>query len=321
MKHELSERLNQVVASLSVGAFLAEFDEVGFHLTVHVKAGADLEQARREVIAATRLTGRAVEVRVVPHQLRHLAAPRSIEYWLKQFAGGTVIFDPTLVAGRARALLQAARAWRREFDGRITGIYFVPAQRTMCVVMPEAADAASALEYQRRLLAAISEGAATGDRWPFALRVTATMPRGELTPVDAASAPMYRRLARFIRRGLAPGAFALAVASLSLPAAANKPPQGVPGVIGAKAGMPAADVRYGVLWGLSVFADGQSLPAGGAFATSGLEKFFGEDHAGGDLVLRVAQSGNLDRPVRRTIIRDITDSSSESGPGGASPGS
>lgn len=319
MKRELSERLNQVAAGLSVGAFLAEFDEVGFHLTVHVKAGVDLAQARREVIAATRLSGRAVGVKIVPHELRHLAAPRSIEHWLKQFAGGTVIFDPTLVAVRAQALLQAARACRREFGGCASGIYFAPAQRTVYVVVPEVAGAAGALEHQRRLLAAIGEGATSGARWPFALRVTATMPRGELTAVDAASAPLYRRLARLMRRGLAPGAFALAVASLSLPAAANKPPQGVPGDIGAKAGMAtAASDRYGMLWGLSVFSDGPHLSAGGAFAISGLESFFGDESRSG--FRQIAQTTT--RPViRRIIIRDVTDPGAEGGPSGASPGS
>lgn len=310
MTSELFTRLNEAIASLSVGVFAATVDSKQSCLTLHVRAGGNMAYASSQAREALRLAGAEIDVRVLSHTLRSVASPRSIEQWLKVFASGSVIFDPTLVAQRAQSLLDAAKACRREFGKLVTGVYFHPDQRVMYVVMPSATDAAGALDHQQRLLGLIGAGAA---RLPFAVRVTSKVPRGNLTPVDAASAPLFGRLMRFIRRGTVPGAIALAVSSLALPAAANTPQPGRTSFDAAVAAKSSANDRYGVLWSLSVFSDGQSLSANGAFAAKGLENFFGDSQLSDNPIVRLAQTR---RP--RTIIRDTDTDSGGPGPGGAS---
>ena len=305
MTSEFSKRLSEAVAGISAGVFVAAVDARQSCLTLHVRAGGDTASATRQAREALRLAGAEIDVKVLAHSLRSVASPRSIEHWLKVFASGGVIFDPTLVAQRAQSLLDAAKACRRELGKLVRGIYFHPDQRVMYVVMPSV-DAAGAFEQQQRLIASIAAGAG---RLPFALRVTTKAPRGNLTPVDAASVPLFGRLARFVRRGAVPGAIALAVSSLALPAAANSPQPGKTSFDAAIAAKGNATDRYGVLWSLSVFADGQS---NGAFAAKGLESFFGNGEFSDNPIIRLAQSR---RPP--VILRD-TDSG---GPGPGTAGS
>lgn len=306
MANDLLKRVGEAAASLSVGGFVAAIDARQSCLTLHVRAGGDTVSATRQAREALRLAGADIDVKVLAHSLRSVASPRSIEHWLKVFANGSVVFDPTLVAQRAQSLLDAAKTCRRELGKLVTGVYFHPDQRVMYVVMPSV-DAAGALEHQHRLIGSI---AADAGRLPFALRVTAKAPRGNLTPVDAASVPLFGRLARLIRRGTVPGAIALAVSSLALPAAANTPQPGTTSFDAAIAAKGNASDRYGVLWSLSVFSDGQS---NGAFAAKGLESFFGNAGFSDNPIVRLAQSR---RPP--VILRD-TDSNS--GPSGGVGGS
>ncbi|MBX3501462.1 MAG: hypothetical protein KF889_18635 [Alphaproteobacteria bacterium] len=289
------QRLNRAAIGLPAGAFVASLDESLNCLTLHVRAGIDMEAARRDARRALSLAGVETAVQVQSHTLRSVASPRSIEHWLKMFATGTVVFDPTLVAQRAQALLDAARACRRELGKRVTGVYFHPGQRVMYVVIPSATDQAGALECQRRLLGSIGKGG------PFALRVTSKVPRGDLTAVDSASAPLHRRLAHFIRRAMVPGAVAVALASLAVPAAANtahRASSPLDVAVGATKNGPTD--RYGMLRGLSVFSDGQSLSGNGTFATAGLASFFGEESKpSANPIIRLAQ---VRRPT--VIIRD-----------------
>jgi hypothetical protein len=302
MTNDSLMRFKQAIAGLSVGAFAGVIDGNQSRFTLHIRAGADVAAARRAALAALRSAGVEIDVKVLSHTLRSVASPRSIEHWLKVFATGTVIFDPTLVAQRAQALLDAARTCRHELGKLVSGIYFHPGQRVMYVVIPSAGDQASALGHQQRLVGSIGtrvDAALGADRWPIALRVTSKVPRGELTPVDAASAPFHRRLARFIRRGMVPGAVAVALTSLAVPAAANT----------------AQSERYGVLWSLSVFSDGQSLAGKGTFAAKGLESFFGDDrHLSANPIVRFAQTN------RRVIIRDTDANAPDSGGEGPGPG-
>ncbi len=318
MTPETMDRLREAVSALSVGAFLAVVDRAGTCLTLHVREGIDLQAARRYAVEGLQAADIDLEVKLVAHNVRRAAAPKSIEKWLEVFASGTVIFDPTLVAYRARTMLRAARACRQELGKHISGIYFEPKLRAMQVVVPAAVTPADARDFQREVVDIVRGTTANGreDAWPFSVRIVSKTPRGEVTPVDAASASFSRTLARIVRRSLAPGAVALAITSVALPAAA-KAPANVQSALGNPAATAMAEVtgKYGILYGLSVFADGQT--PGDSFAASGMAAYFGDANAQPmGPVVQLAQSG------RRILVRDVTVNDTDAGAAGpAGPGS
>jgi hypothetical protein len=223
-----------------------------------------------------------------------------------------VIFDPTLVARRAQALVQAARACRGEFGKRVEGVYFDPIQRAMHVVMPTAAHPSAALEAHQRILDITRMD--TQQSWPFSVRVVSKTPRIDVTPVDAASAPFYRMIGRALRRSLAPSAIALAITSVALPAAANTT-EAARGKAGQGTSISDVAGRYGMLYSLSVFADSQNAIVDRAFTVTGMATFFGDEQTKPVAPLvRVAQT------VRRTIVQD-TDSGASGAAGANGPGS
>jgi hypothetical protein len=295
------DRLRQAVTTLSVGAFLAVVDRAGACLTLHVREGIDIAAARAHAIEGLGAANIDIEVKLVAHNVRRVASPRSIEYWLQVFASGVVIFDPTLVAHRARTMLRAARACRQELGKHISGIYFDPKLRAMQVVIPAAVSPAEARDFQREVNDVVRGTTANGGElaWPFTVRVTAKTPRGEVTPVDAASVSFYRDLARVVRRGLAPGAIALAIASVAVPAAAKVPAD-------AATAIAETQGKFGILYGLSVFADGQT--AGDSFAATGMAAFFGDGSARPAPFVQLAQGGG------RILLRDV--SVNDAGPSG-----
>jgi hypothetical protein len=315
MTTDFSDRLRKAVSTLSVGAFLAVVDRAGTCLTLHVREGIDLATAREYALEGLRAADLDIEVKLVAHNVRRVAEPKSIEYWLEVFASGVVVFDPTLVAYRAQTMLRAARACRQELGKHIGGIYFDPKLRTMQVVIPAAASPADVRDFQREVVDIVRGTTAKGgeNAWPFTIRVTAKTPRGDVTPVDAASVSFYRGLARLVRRSMAPGAIALAITGAALPAAA-KAPANAPMGNAATAATAEVAGKYGILYGLSVFADGQTL--GDNFAATGMATYFGDGRSQPGLIVRVAQSGG------RIIVRDISVSDADAGAAGpAGPGS
>src|SRR5690349_1254315 len=108
MTTDFTDRLRKAVPSLSLCAFLAVVDRAGTCLTLHVREGIDLAKAHKIAVEDLRAQGIELEVKLVAHTVRHVAMPRSIEYWLEVFASGVVVFDPTLVAYRARTKIGRA---------------------------------------------------------------------------------------------------------------------------------------------------------------------------------------------------------------------
>jgi len=94
----------------------------------------------------------------------------------------------------------ANAACRQELGKHIGGIYFDPKLRTMQVVIPAAASPADVRDFQREVVDIVRGTTAKGgeNAWPFTIRVTAKTPRGDVTPVDAASVSFYRGLARLV---------------------------------------------------------------------------------------------------------------------------
>ena len=282
----------------SAPVFLADMDHATSRLRLHVRRGIDVAAIRSRVQASIDAAGQPVEVVVRPHDLGQLACPRSLEHWLGRFRLGDVIYDPTAIVSCARALLLAAKACRDAMDRQVKGIFFDPSRRTLLVLVKAGKDGATpaTLDWVRRL---VDEAWVSGNVEAVArvsLQAVVSLPRGDLVPVDAASASMGRWVSTTIRRWLAPLALVLAAGAISGPAAAKSGDARQPTF---STNDSRSSVRYGVLSGLSVFAEGQRRYELDAFASRGLNMFFGNTVPRGPGV-QVAQA-----TVIRTRLSDV----------------
>jgi hypothetical protein len=103
------------------------------------------------------------------------------------------------------------------------------------------------------------------------------LPARKTVAVDAASASIWSVARRSLRRWWAPGAVAVIIAALTVPAAAKTEQVSRDAL--------RAQSSFGVLASLSVFTDGMRPQEADAFAQAGLNSYFGEGQK--------AQSGNL----------------------------
>lgn len=306
----IAQEIGRIVAGLTNGVFLADLD--GSRLRLHVRNDADVAAARDQAGAALVAAGLKLEIDVRAHSVREMAFPRSIEHWLGKFAAGSPVYDPTMVAQRARVLVRTAQACRAEFGRMLTGVFFDPASRTLVIEVQRSTAADELRRCQQRALQLIAADRAsdTSDAWPIAVRVVPKPAPRRLVAVDAASASIGRRLSRMIRVALAPGAMVLAVSAMAFPAAAKTTAAPTIATSGSALAPASSIGTYGILSGLSVFADGQTPATASDFVASGLSRFFGDDAQpkAAVPVIQLAQGG-------RTTVGD------DSGPGAAGPGS
>lgn len=299
-------------SSISVAApvFLADMDHVTSRLRLHVRRGINAAEVRSRAQAALDAAGQPVEVVVRSHDLSQLAYPRSLENWLDRFQLGEVIHDPTMIVSRARALLLAAKACRDAMDRQVKGVFFDPSRRTLLVLIKGGKDGATPAtrDWVRNL---VDEAWASSDSSESVAKIivqaVVSLPRGDLVPVDAASASMGRRISSSIRRWLAPLALLLAAGAIAGPAAAKT--DGRQPTITSGDMQTSGTVRYGVLTGLSVFAEGQHRYELDAFASRGMNMFFGSAVQRG-LGVQVAQ-GN----VTRAELQDVDTGTANGNPG------
>ena len=238
--------------------FLASEDARGSRLTLHVTSGSDIEQLKPRIRAALSQTSTKLRISVRTHKLDRLAFPRSLEHWLRPFVSENVLYDPTMIAARARELLRTAQSCRVKLGKLVDGIFFDPVSRSMLVL----ARGGNLTELQSKI--ASIPTASTG--WQGSIRVVFALPRQDLVAVDAQTAGPLPRLGRFIRRWRAPGAIALAISAASIVPASAHINAGRLDVdrttLSINAG-PASE--YGVLSKLSVFADGARLGESDSF--------------------------------------------------------
>jgi hypothetical protein len=276
---------------LPAGFFLASVDPTRARLILHARAGSNEREARSQVLSAVAQAGVDLDVNIQLHRVRKLAFPRSIEHWLANIEVGTIIYDPTLIARRARALLSAATACRAEFGKLVGGIYFDPKQRTLIVAISAAVGPQLVGEFHQRAMRVITAvwdapgagaSAVSDSAMPFAVRVMHEANDRNLVPVDAASATISWRIRNVLRSGLLPSTVGLAVAAFAVPAFAARTDiqhdRTVPAHIG---GSPSANLLadYGVLAGLSVFTEGQAPSRLDGFGISGMRGYFGDNHS------------------------------------------
>jgi hypothetical protein len=263
--------------SVPAPVFLADMDHANSRLRLHVRAGIPTADVAARAQAALDAAGRPVEVVVRSHNLRQLAYPRSLEHWLRRFQLGEVIHDPTMIVGRARALMLAARTCRDAMGGQVRGIFFDPGRRTLLVLVKAGKEGvpASTRGWARSLIEEAWQSAGEVVD-ALSIQTVDALPHGDLVPVDAASSSVGRRVSSALRRWLAPIALLLAAGSFAGPAAARSDARHsafAPG--GPRLSDTTEAPRLGMLPGLSVFAAGQSRYEMDAFASTGLRMFFG----------------------------------------------
>jgi hypothetical protein len=274
---------------------------------LHVPAGADVDALKSAAERAIGKFQQPIGISIRAHNLRQIAFPTSLEHWLKRFEVGDVMHDPTLIVARARKLLIAAKSCRAELGKAVNGLFFDPDRRTLFVLLRGGSDAGTTAALRARVAAILHEtwdrpearGEQGGpDQLHVDVQVVTDLPARKLVAVDAKSASLTRRIGRALRRLLAPGAVAIAVTAVAVPAAARtdagRPGHGDAGVTGMNV-RPAGE--FGVLFGLAVFADGQRQAETDAFASSGLQRYFGE--------LRLAQQTQRPRQRRQRDPEEI----------------
>ena len=281
MDMHLRKVLASVVGRLSAPIFLAGYEEKTFTLTLHVRTALATEVLKREAERAVVQAGLLLNVRVRGHRLSTLTHPHSLEHWLRRFGTGEVVYDPTHIALRARGLVAAATSCRTGIGSAIVASFFDPSRRSLVVFARLAKDATEALAMRLRI-AAIARKAwqqamdATGHAHALAqsaapqlnVHVVANAPVGSFVPVDSRSASFLSKVRGSARRWA--GATVLAV-SMAFGATAAHAKLTTP-----SAGTSSVQTEWGVLPGLSVFAEGSASSETEPFALEGLRFYLAQ---------------------------------------------
>jgi hypothetical protein len=188
---------------------------------------------RRQIAAQVReaLAHCAASIRVEFHSQSALLAPRSLERLVKQFTGEEVIYDPTESVGRAKALVNAARAVRGSLGGKVGGLFYAPRLRTLLVALDAKKIAAGEkvkvgmlADVERQIVGALRAAFAGRIADCPAVRVGFGVPAIELVPVDQQSVVGWgRRVAQATRRYWKPVAVATLFGFGASTAAAKDP--------------------------------------------------------------------------------------------------
>jgi hypothetical protein len=280
MEIHLRKTLATVVSKLSAPVFLAGYEAGKSSLTLHVRSGLATKGLKLEAERAVTQAGLLLCVDVRRHRLSKLTHPRSLEHWLKRFGTGQIVYDPTQIAARARGLLSATNSCRSSLGKLVAGSFFDPSRRSLVVCARMAKDAAQALALRLRIagvaqdawqqVAADFDNVTSGTR--LNVRVVSHAPAGNLVPVDSRSASLVARIGQRVRRWVAAAALGVAMVAAGAPAYAKLPPN---------APIPAESISgsdWGILPGLSVFAEGTLQSETDAFALSGLRIYFAQSN-------------------------------------------
>jgi hypothetical protein len=298
--------------------FLASRNEDDSHLTLHVAAGCNVAALKNRINDELAKIPDQISVSVRAHNSRQLAFPRSLEHWLASFLTDQVIYDPTMILGRARALVFAAKTCRSKFGNGIKGMLFDPLSRKLLVLV-RSSQLLNVAHLQAQIKETLTSAHNIADTeadmsWLRSVEIVSHLPSQKLVPIDAQSATLFGKLARFVRRWRTPGLLAVAIsAAAGLPAAAStnagQQLSGGPAHLASANTTVAAHDEYGLLAALAVFTDGQRVDESNAFGTAGMRAYFGKMH--------VAQNQNRRRRREPEEIGQV----GGGGGGGAGPGS
>jgi hypothetical protein len=284
--------LQTVLAEINTPIFLAGYNRQQSQLMLHVSEGRDVASLEAAAKRALDKAKAPIRISVRAHRLRKLAHPRSLEHWLQSFGADEIVYDPTMVMSRAKALLLAAKSCRSELGTAIAGLFFDPDRRTLFVLDSGKNDAVALAVRVRSIIAEAGSGTSN-------VQVVSALPHRELIPIDAKSASFARGMQRAVRRWFAPIAVALALVGIGVaPAAANVDPNYTGRMHAQTAAMKVpTQHKFGMLGALSVFGDNPVASEIDAFAAAGLQRYFGE----GNQVkgIRVAQNQKERERLRR----------------------
>lgn len=276
--------LEAVLGEIKTPIFLAELDTQQSRLTLHISKGPNVVSLKTAAERASAKVGEPINVSVRAHRLHKLAHPRSVEHWVRQFATGEIVYDPTMVISRARGLLAAVKTCRVALGNTIRGSYFDPTHRTL-FVLDGGKTASATLSLAPRVRSTIEEawdqamtkiGPHARDRYWTSIQVVGELPHRRLIPVDAVSASLAHGIRRAIRRWSTPVALALALVGIAVPASAHVGSVKLGQQSGGQIASENANDEYGILTGLSVFADNAVPQKLDLFAFAGLHEYFGE---------------------------------------------
>jgi hypothetical protein len=160
-----------------------------------------------------------------------LLAPRSLERLVDRFTGDEVIYDPTESVGRAKALVNAARAVRGSLGSKVGGLFYAPRLRTMFVALNarqiavgEKVKIGTLADVERQIVGALRAAFVGRTSDCPAVRVGFGVPAIELVPVDRQSVVGWsRRVAQAARRYWKPMAIATLFGFGANAAAASDP--------------------------------------------------------------------------------------------------
>jgi hypothetical protein len=282
-----------------IPVFLAGLDRKRSRLTVNVPAGYDIAEVKARAKRATASQDLRISVRT--HQLQKLAFPRSLEHWLKRFDIEHVLHDPTMIIARGRSLVAAAKACRASFGRRIRSIVFDPSSRTLFVVLANGADVPLVRNGIGEAISRVWDENRQANEWRPNVQVTTQLPSRKTVAVDAASASVWTVASRSLRRLWAPGAVAVTLAALTVPAAAKSEPFTPDAVQAQRSGA----APFGVLAGLSVFTDGSRPQDADTFAQAGLNSYFGEGQQAHSKVWRFAAADKHHRRRRPDEVGQV----------------
>lgn len=281
MDVHLRKVLASVIGRLSAPVFLAGYEENTSTLTLHVRTALATDALKLEAERAIVQAGLLLSIRVRGHRLSKLTHPLSLEHWLRRFGTGEIVYDPTHIASRARGLVAAATSCRAGVGSAVVANFFDPSRRSLIVFARLAKDATQALAMRLRI-AEIARNAwrqvvdTSGNIYAMAqstapqlnVHVVANPPAGMFVPVDRRSASLIAKMRRGMRRWIAAATVAVSMAFGSAAYAKPAPNVATP--------TPPVQTEWGILPGLSVFAEGSAQSETEPLALEGLRFYLAQ---------------------------------------------
>jgi hypothetical protein len=275
----LAARLHETLSTLGTSVFLTTFDSARRTLAVHVPLGCDVAEVKSRIQREVDEVEDRIQVSVHAHKARDLTFPTSVERWIERFGSGDVLYDPTMIMTRARAMVQTAKLCRSACGDLIGGLFFDPLRREVFVLCQKNRDANLISALHARITEVAKQASAqTGAD----IRIVSDLPRRKLVPIDGHSASIVRKIMRAARRWRMHSTVAAAMlVGSAVPATAYN----IEGDVRLPAGETTAATagEFGVLRGLSVFEDD-------AFSSAGLELYFGKVVTRTDALMQLAQA-------------------------------
>jgi hypothetical protein len=156
---DMTDRIAAAIKNTKVRAFLGTQTADGA-ITLHVTRRVP----RATVETLSRHLG--TQIRITVHALRRFERLRSLQALTRIVSGTEILFDPTCIFERAKALVELSVRMRSVFGAQLVGLHFEPRRRSVFAVLSVAAVAG-----QGALEKALTEARSVVDAWRKAVRL------------------------------------------------------------------------------------------------------------------------------------------------------